>query len=173
MQTFSRNMPPAPVAKVIPSWLLFLVIGFVLLLLWLISATAAFAAAVFIGFVAAVSAWLNYRMRRIAAGRTGESMCTFARTFNLRVVDPWIVRAVYEEVQAQFGKSVPQFPVRATDHLAQDLGIVNEDLDALAEDVAYRSKRSLAAPEQNPIKKIETVADLVFFLNHQPRGSAA
>jgi hypothetical protein len=167
-------MPPSPEATVIPSWLLFLVIGFVLLLFWLISATAASAAAVFIGFVAAASAWSNYRMRCIGAGRTGESICTFARTFNLRVVDPWIVRAVYEEIQAQFGKSVPQFPVRATDHLAQDLGIVNEDLDALAEDVAYRSKRSLAAPEQNPIKKIETVADLVFFLHHhQPRGSAA
>jgi hypothetical protein len=112
-------------------------------------------------------------MRRTAALRAGESICTFARAFDRRVVDAWVIRATYEEVQAHFGRSVERFPVRATDRLVEDLGIVNEDLDALAEDVAHRTGRSLENAEQSPVMNVNTVADLVLFLNHQPRHSAA
>src|SRR5471032_295887 len=39
------------------------------------------------------------RLRALAAQRSGESICDFARSFDARAVDTWVIRAVYEALQ--------------------------------------------------------------------------
>jgi hypothetical protein len=40
------------------------------------------------------------RMSELTACRRGETICDFAKSFDLHSVDPWVVRAVYEQVHA-------------------------------------------------------------------------
>jgi acyl carrier protein len=69
---------------------------------------------------------------------------------------------------------MPDFPVRASDSLLDDLHIDSDDVKDLLVDVAARSGHSLAETESNPFYgKINTVSDLVFFINAQPRITAA
>jgi hypothetical protein len=169
MRRISRHMPPGPEPTVVSGWTLTVPLGGIVLFLGFLSTTAFIAALAFIGLIAVVSAWLNHRMRRLASSRPGEDICTFARSFDLRVVDSWIVRAVYEEVQHHFGTDGRSFPVRAADRFTEELGIVNEDLDDLAEKVAQRTGRSLEHAERNPVREVKSIADLIHFLNHQAR----
>jgi hypothetical protein len=105
------------------------------------------------------------RQLRVAAARRGESICTFARSFDCRRTDTWIVRAVWEELGNWCA-----FPLRREDRLADDLGIDSEDLDDLAEVVAQRTGRTLEECEGNPwFGKVTTVGALVSFFEHQPR----
>jgi len=118
--------------------------------------------------LAAVFAWGwiagSRRARRIAHERGGESICGFARSFDCRATDPWVIRATYEELSFTCGYSV-----RADDRFEDDLSIGGEDLDFEAIDIADRAGRSLEHVESNPLfDRVETVRDLVMFLNHQP-----
>jgi len=102
------------------------------------------------------------RDRRTAETRRGESICTFARSFDCRTVDTWIVRATYDELSYAF-------PVRASDRFQQDLRFADEDLDDSGGSIARRCGRSMARCEENPFyEKVHTVRDLVMFLNRQP-----
>lgn len=101
---------------------------------------------------------------QVAAERTQVSICTFARSFNLRAVDPWIVRAVYEELTY-----LCRFPVKPDDHLVRDLCIDEEDFEYAVVDIADRARRSLQPITSNPPPDINApIRDLVAFLNHQP-----
>jgi hypothetical protein len=108
------------------------------------------------------------RLRRAAAERAGEGLCSFVRGFDRRVVDPWVLRATYEELQpfCRFRGGV--LPLRATDRLEADLGIDEEELDDLARGIARRAWRSMDRMEANPVARVVTVRDLVEFLVHQP-----
>lgn len=100
--------------------------------------------------------------QHIASLRSGESICNFARSFARRSVDPWILRATYEELATRF-------PIRADDRFEQDLCIDDEELEFEAKNIASRAQRSLERAETNPLfGKITTVRDLVLFLDHQP-----
>lgn len=104
--------------------------------------------------------------RAIAKARSGESICSFARSFDCRRVDPWIIRGVYEEFAGAF-------PVRASDSFTDDLWVCDEDLDDHGHDIAERVGRSMENTEENPMfGKVETVGDLVMFLRHQPSLAA-
>jgi len=125
---------------------------------WWPSILAVIALVVFVGIAG------HRRARCIAAERDGESICGFARSFDRRAVDPWIIRAAYEELSTSFG-----FPVRAVDHFERDLSVDAEELDFFAMDIAARAGRSLEQAEGNPMfGRFSTVRDLVLFLNHQP-----
>ena len=103
------------------------------------------------------------RAQRLAAARTGESICGFARSFARRSVDPWVIRATYEQLVAVCG-----FPVRADDQLKNDLYIGDEDLDFVALEIVKRAGRTLDRPGANPhFGKVGTVRDLVQFVEHQ------
>lgn len=104
--------------------------------------------------------------RFLAEVREGESLCTFARSFERRSVDTWILRAVYEEMSRWF----PGVPIRRTDRWA-DLGIEIEDLnEILIYDIALRARRSMEGAEHNPLwGEVRTVGDIVAFLEGQPR----
>jgi hypothetical protein len=114
------------------------------------------------------------RLQALAASRGGESICGFARSFDCRAVDTWIVRAVYEELQEALQLGETKFPVRASDSLYQDLFAIDPDTvdAALAPDIAERTGRSMDRAEENPYRgKVATVRDLVMFFNAQPRLS--
>jgi len=110
------------------------------------------------------------RLQALAASRRGESIGEFARSFDARAVDTWVIRAVYEEIQALLRASHAAFPLRASDQL-KDLGIDPDDLDMdLAVVIAQRTGRSLDHAAQNPyFGAVKTVADLVMFFNAQSR----
>jgi len=115
------------------------------------------------------------QLRRLAATREGQSICEFARDFEIRTVDTWIIRAVYEQVQRQLRHVHPAFPVRAGDRLKEDLFLDDDDLDMdVAPEVEQRTGRSLDNSGANPhFGKVRTVRDLVLFFQSQPVRSAA
>ncbi len=135
-------------------------------------AMTAMAAAV----VAAVVCWgvvsvrnEKARLAALAESRHGETICQFARSFDARAVDTWVIRAVYEQVQSLLHSTCASFPIRASDHL-QDLGIDTDDIEMdLAVSLSDSTGRSLDNPKANPYYgAINTVSDLVMFFNAQP-----
>lgn len=105
------------------------------------------------------------RDRRIASLRPNESMCTFARSFDCRTTDTWIIRAVYEKFQPFVG-----FPLRASDSVDDDLCVDPLEFDLIVEEIALLTSRPLQNSEQNPLfGKVATLADLVSFFSHQKR----
>jgi hypothetical protein len=132
--------------------------------------------------IAAIALWSWYdsrararRLLALAKGRTGQDICEFAREFDPRKVDTWVVRAVYEQLQEYLVDVHPKFPVRADDVLIKNLVSDPDDLDiSPVEEIAERTGRSLDGASANPhYQGIRTVRDLVMFFNAQPRASAA
>lgn len=109
----------------------------------------------------------------LASAREGQTICEFARDFDTRAVDTWVVRAVYEQVQGQLRNIHPCFPLRADDRLKEDLLLDDDDLDMdLAPEVAERTGRSLDGSDRNPyFGKVKTVRDFVLFFQHQPKST--
>ncbi|OWQ47030.1 hypothetical protein CDL60_11585 [Roseateles noduli] len=111
-------------------------------------------------------------LRTLAAARAGQSICEFSRDFDLRAVDSWIVRAVYEALQGEIAVAhgLKDFPLRADDRMVADLHIDAEELDLdVVERVADRACRSLDDWAANPFRdRTDTVRGLVLFLNAQP-----
>lgn len=109
----------------------------------------------------------------MAAAREGESICQFARSFDTRRVDTWVIRAVHETLQEELKSAHPAFPVRASDLLG-DLLVDPDDLDLdVVPEVGRRAGRSLDNLEANPgYGRVKTVGDLVLFFNAQPRAIA-
>jgi hypothetical protein len=105
--------------------------------------------------------------------RNGLSICEFAREFDPKVVDTWIIRAVYEQLQAALPTKV-NVPIKASDGLFNTLMLDEDDLDLdLVEEIAQRTSRSLEGYESNPYYgKVTTARNLVLFFNHQARVSA-
>lgn len=105
--------------------------------------------------------------------RIDLSICEFAREFDSKTVDTWIIRAVYEQVQAAL-PTKQVFPIRASDSLFDTLMLDEDDLDLdLSEEIAQRTGRSLEDYESNPYYgKVTTVRNLVLFFNHQARANA-
>jgi hypothetical protein len=167
MRKFSRSMPKAPPKRVIPTGACLLTLLVIVLLALAFSMTAFLVVVGIIILITIVDALGRRRLRHLAASRVGESICTFARSFDRRSVDPWVIRAVYEEFRAYFDDVLP---IRATDRISDDLHMDWEDFNDLAADVAFRAGRSLKHLEQNPlaVEQISNVGDLVLFLSHQP-----
>lgn len=103
----------------------------------------------------------RYRDRQIADARSGEGICEFARSFDRNEVDTWIIRAAYQELSTTF-------PVRATDNLYDHFGACDEDVDDIVTRIAERAGRSMDGWEENPVREVQTVLDVVTFLQNQP-----
>lgn len=103
-----------------------------------------------------------------------ETICDFRRSFDLRKVDPWIVRATHEAFGGWFDPKQPKFPLRASDSIEDDLKIDWEDVDDLAEEVAQRAGYDISDCEANPLYgSVKTVEDFVLFFTHQPKTRQA
>ena len=151
-----------------------LVLGFILIVLLIISAVYSVLSTPYLLLVIPVLAiYIYYENKRtktkfslLAEERKEISICEFARSFNTKKIDTWVVRAVYEQIQAY----VPTIPIKENDTLFELLEIDEEDLefDLLAE-ISQRTGRSLEGLENNKhFKKLKTVGDLVYMFNEQP-----
>lgn len=128
-----------------------------------------------LGIVALFSVWMWFLAERhkrwlgsLAASRSGESICGFARFFPRPSLQPVLLRAVYESVQQQMGDT--PVPIRATDRFTADLRLDSDDIDEIYWEVTDTCGYETEGGEQNPFRgRVETVADLVYFLQHQPR----
>lgn len=115
----------------------------------------------------------KYQVVRLRNKRQGESIGSFARSFNYRAIDTWVIRAVYEELEWYCTYDDLTFPLRATDDL-DELGIDPDDFEDIIEDIAFRTGRSLEGYDKNPFyMKLNTVKDLVLFFVNQPFKNAA
>jgi hypothetical protein len=130
----------------------------------------AFLILAFCVWVTVVSKRDKRRIEGICVTRDGESICTFARSFSTGHVDTWVIRAAHQEIQQLMKSYIPAFPVRASDSLFDDLHIDSDDIEDLLIEIAARSGHALDETEKNPFYgKINTVRDLVLFVNAQPR----
>lgn len=121
---------------------------------------------------AAVTKREKRRYEALARSRQGVSICEFARSFDARQTDTWIIRATYQELQQWLQPYVTTFPVRASDMLSADFQLEADELDDLLQDIAARSGRSLEKTEDNPwYGSVHTVKDLVAFINAQAATS--
>ncbi len=159
MRKFSRWMPPNGTEDSALGWIFFV-------LIW-----AAFWPILIVGHFAG-----RRHLRRLAAGRTGEDIGTFARGFNRRAepFDSWVVRATWDALTPYVRFDGQSLPLRHTDRLVEDLCIDPDDIafdlksDLIAE-VAERSGHSLDHAKSNPqTDRMETVSDLVRFVTKQP-----
>ncbi|WP_213627379.1 hypothetical protein [Pseudomonas sp. Pc102] len=170
MRTSSRQTPQAmhgkPALKLRYRLLAIALLGGALTAFWMQPDLLVVAAMLVLAGVIQHHADLRH-FRRMAELRHGESICQFARSFPRREVDTSVVRAVYEELHAYLGGTVP---IRVGDHLDRDLRVDSEDLDLdLIEAMAARCGRTLEDCELNPwFGKVDHVQDLVRFLEHQP-----
>lgn len=110
-------------------------------------------------------------LRALALSRPDESIGSFARSFERREVDTWIIRAVYEQLQQELEDLHPAFPLRAEDLLVETLRVDPEDLEqSVMPAIAGRAGRSLENTRSDArLEKVRTVGELVLFLNEQPR----
>jgi hypothetical protein len=110
------------------------------------------------------------KLQKLASTRENESICTFTQGIDLRLIDTWVVRAVYEEIQGYLSSSFKNFPLRWNDDLIGDLMIDQGDLeDLIASDITERTNRSGEPFPNNPYYgKVKTVGDLVMLINGQP-----
>lgn len=109
------------------------------------------------------------RIAELLDARKEDSICTFARSFDKRKVDPWIIRAVYEEIQDYVSGQGPKIPIHPSDKMIEDLKIDGDDLDDLLNHVLKRCGRTFENYKKNPhYKNLTTVSDMVLFFNEQP-----
>lgn len=115
----------------------------------------------------------RHRLARLHAAREGETMATFVFALDWRRLDPWVVRATWDCLQAYVPFDGRTYPFHADDRL-EAFGIDGEELDYIGRDIAHRAGRSLATTEDNPwYGRVDTVADLVHFIDAQPRRATA
>lgn len=168
MRAISRHLPLIPPAKTsLLAWGIILLFVFGLLF-WGYFQPLIFA---FIGaFI--IFCWISRinekrRINKIKTERR-DTICDFRRAFDIRHVDPYIIRASYQEI-AHFLDSKTGFPLRADDDFIRDLNIDGEDLDDIACDVAKRLNFEMETCQQNPLYgKVKTVRDFVMFFTHKP-----
>lgn len=167
-RTPSRRTPPAPNKPLTPRGVLLLSLFCAAMAIALITQLSILVTELAAIVVASILLGLDRRrFRSLAVGREGESICTFARSFDYRSTDTWIIRAVYEGMRVY----IPQgFPLRGSDRLDEDLRIDPDDLDDLAVEIGLRAGRSSAGYEANPMfGRVRTLSDFVHFFMHQPR----
>jgi acyl carrier protein len=174
MRAPSRLIPPRSEKDISWVWLLGALLAGFGYFVYFSSNTARYVTALLILAFCVSVAVINKREKRrvegICSTRDEESICTFARSFSTRHVDTWVIRAAHQEIQQLMKSYIPAFPVRASDSLLNDLHVDSDDIEDLLVDIAARSGHSLDDTEKNPLYgKINTVRDLVLFVNAQPR----
>jgi hypothetical protein len=125
-----------------------------------------------LGIIAIVDNRKNrIRLRRLAAHRSGDSICEFRAALDSHAVDPWVIRAVYEQVQENLRPFSPAFPLHADDRLEEDLLIDGDDLSFdIAAEISQRTGRSLTHPiARQWSTPVLTARDLVYYFNRIPR----
>ncbi len=123
-------------------------------------------------FITVLIALNNRRMKKIAIERGNPDICSYARSFDYRNVDTKIMREVYNLVQEWAGKfdGIP-FPVQADDSFDGIYKMDPDDIDEIYFSVTKELGISKENAEANPYyDRVETVKDMVHFLNEQSKN---
>lgn len=114
------------------------------------------------------------KILEIANSRPDYDIGNFAKSFDCRQVDTWIIRAVYEQTQKYLESIYPEFPLHPEDKIYEDIFQDPDDFEMdLVDEIAQRSGRSLDNIEKNPYsQKLETIRDVVLMFNEQPKVTA-
>lgn len=117
-----------------------------------------------------VGTWLgNVRKRRIARARAGEGFDDFEAHFAGRNIPREILVNTYVFFEDWNSDAIENFPVRATDNIADIYGTADEDLyDAIDEVLKKSGRRWFKETEQPELPRIETVEDLVSYVASAP-----
>lgn len=110
--------------------------------------------------------YLSARNRRakMNEARAGSNEDTFAQSLAVFGFDPMIARATYQYLQE---KQLVSFPIEATDHLDEDLGLSLGDVDESIHDLLGITRR-LYQPGLKHTPLV-TVEDLVRLIQASPR----
>jgi len=173
MRRFSRWMPPTVSTPWSVRAKLVVALLIVAMGVWIaLSETGRGVAGILI-LVYSVLWWrFDRRMRKLAARRPGENLCSFSREFdrNRPEFDPWIIRAVWDALIPYRTYRGGFAPLRASDRLESFMDVDDLDMVELKE-LAARTGRTLEDLPANPLyRRVVTVADLVAFIGHQPHA---
>ncbi len=164
MRRMPSNRMPQYIAPNLGVWGFLILLGFFCGACYLIWSVPWYVSAGIVGVVAITIYVDRVKHKRIADERAGESLCTFARSFDCRSIDTWIIRAVYEQV-----RPLVDFPLRKSDRFDRELDL-DDALEEIAEEVAQRTGRPLNNCESNPwYGKVNTLEDFVAFFSSQPQ----
>ncbi len=94
--------------------------------------------------------------------RRNDNLIDFARQFDVRVVNAWVVRSTYEQLELWLG-----FPVHPSDRLRLDLKLSAADVGEIVSQVLVRVERF--RPEGWLIEA-KTVRELIVFINTLPKN---
>ena len=112
-----------------------------------------------------------------AETRREEDIGSFARAFDRRgadPVDPWAIRAVWNALVPLTAARGVTIPLRPSDRVADDLLLDPDDLEDLIPLLVEQCERAPGNWRTNPYyPRIQTVADLVFFISSQPSPPSA
>jgi hypothetical protein len=117
------------------------------------------------------------RVITIAAQRPNEDIGSFARAFERRAnesLDPWAIRAVWNTLVPLTESRGRQIPLRPTDRFEEDLLVDLDDLEDLVPRLVEQCERVMGNWKANPFyHRLNTVADLVYFISAQPLRRSA
>jgi hypothetical protein len=169
---FSRHLPPTPSYPIRPLGWLFLAclaVGLVALIYY--DPIPILGSLVFLTVGGRIASRIETRRKlALASFRPGNPLCGFARSMDLRSVDPWVVRAAFEELQPYFPQQARPFPIHPADRLVDDFHIDPDDIEDIARDIAASAGYSLDHTERNPLYgRVDTVGNLIQFFTHQPK----
>ncbi len=171
MKRASRFMPKVKEAKV--GFIGLLSLPFLFIIIFILVASI-LSTPFILSLIPVISAFIYFENKKtkkkfaaLAEKRTELGIGEFARSFDTKAVDTWVIRAVYEELQNEL---LTPIPIQADDSLFELLEIDEEDLElSILDAIAQRTGRSLDNTEANKyFDKVKTVRDLVYFMNEQP-----
>jgi len=174
MKQASRFMPkyePGPVSKPLLFLFPLIAVGIVIYQPWFLAAIAGIALMVIV-FGAMEQPKVEKHFLKLCEERQGLSICEFSKEFDPKVVDTWVIRAVYEQLQAAL-PTKQSIPIKVSDNIFETLLLDEDDLDLdLVEEIAQRTGRSLDGYKNNPYYgKVTTARNLVLFFNLQVRAN--
>ena len=122
----------------------------------------------FLGFVMIVLHF-SARARKVQMNeaRSGVNEDTFVNSLLIYGFDPIIARTTFRYLQE---KQRVSFPIEATDHLDEDLGLGLEDVEESLQDILRLTDRVYQAGLKH--SPIVTVEDLVRLIQASPRTAA-
>jgi len=172
----SNRMPKCETDRGEPKWyvstlfwiFLILFLLYILYLLYALSTCENFRY-IFLLFVVVVVAIFvqniiyKRKVKKVLSSRENWNIGCFAKEFDLKVIDTWVIRAVYEAIY-----DLVELPIKADDDMDKDLGMDDLEFDDILINVSQRTGRVLPK-KSDKYYDIKSVRDLVEFFSKLPK----